>query len=35
LNLPHGIVLLLIVVLAITGFAGAEAVEKKYSTQAK
>jgi hypothetical protein len=35
LNLPHSVVLLLIVVLAIAGFVGAEVVEKKYSTQAK
>ena len=35
LNLPHAVLLLLIVMLAIAGFAGAEAVEKKYSTQAK
>jgi uncharacterized membrane protein YedE/YeeE len=35
LNLPHGIVILSIVVLAIVGFAGAEAVEKKYSTKAE
>ena len=35
LNLPHGVVLFLIVVLAIIGFAGAELVETKNSTQAK
>jgi uncharacterized membrane protein YedE/YeeE len=35
LNLPHGVVLSLIVVLAIAGFVGAEAIEKKYSIQAK
>jgi uncharacterized membrane protein YedE/YeeE len=35
LNFPHGVVLFIIVVLAITGFAGAEAVEKKYSTKVK
>ena len=35
LNLPHSVVLFLIVVLAIAGFAGAEAVEKKYSTNEK
>jgi len=35
LNLPHAVVLLLIVVLAIAGFAGAEAIEKKYSTNSK
>ena len=33
LNLPHGVVILFIVVLAIVGFAGAEAIEKKYSTR--
>ena len=33
LNLPHGVVMLFIVVLAIAGFSGAEAIEKKYSTQ--
>ena len=35
LNLPHGFVLLLIVVLAISGFAGVEVVEKKYFTETK
>jgi len=35
LNLPHSVVLLLIVGLAITGFAGAEALEKKYSGKVK
>ena len=34
LNLPHGFVILIIVVLAIAGFSGAEVIEKKYSTQA-
>ena len=33
LNLPHSVVLLLIVVLAIAGFAGAEAIEKRYSAK--
>jgi uncharacterized membrane protein YedE/YeeE len=35
LNIPHSVVLLLIVVLAITGFAGAEALEKNILTKEK
>jgi hypothetical protein len=35
LNLPHSVELLLIVVLALAGFAGAEEVEKKFSANEK